>query len=491
LKKGIKVTLVFAVLVFSLFFGRNALRFLFDEKELEPRQCNLEKILSEKELKVVLDYNTTNYFVYRGEPKGFQFELLNTFCRQNGLKLTVSVSNDLSESFDGLTDGSYDLVAKNIVSEYIDDENVDFTEPVLQAGMVLVQKIKPKATFFYETSELSVVAKNMSTLDGKTIHVPRNSMFGNYLLFVAEEAGIQLNIVHDSLKSIEQLIAMVATGEIDYTVCNEKTGKAVKQHYSKLDFSTQLSYDHEFSWAVGKHSVGLKEYLNEWIIQFKDTREYTQIYDRYFSGKPNKYFNRGEYNSFLGGKISEYDKLVQDVSNRYSWDWRLIASIIYQESKFDPNAESGKGATGLMQLMPNTAQFYNVTDMNEPGENIRGGIEYLTWLDGIFSAIIIDDNERIKFILAAYNVGIGHVMDARKLAMKYDHNPSVWNENVDKFLLKKSSPKYYNDPVVRWGYCRGEESTHFVSIVLERYGHYVNVLPSSGNSQIAEFRTRK
>jgi membrane-bound lytic murein transglycosylase F len=87
-----------------------------------------------------------------------------------------------------------------------------------------------------------------------------------------------------------------------------------------------------------------------------------------------------------------------------------------------------------------------------------------------------DSNERLKFVLAAYNVGIGHVLDAMKLAEKYGMNPTIWNDNVDFFLLHKSDPKYYNDPVVEFGYCRGEEPYQYVREILERYDHYKNVM---------------
>lgn len=164
------------------------------------------------------------------------------------------------------------------------------------------------------------------------------------------------------------------------------------------------------------------------------------------------------------------------MSVRYGWDWRLIASIIYQESRFDPEAESWAGAMGLMQLMPETADIFGVIEIYKPRENITGGLKLLNWLDKQLMDSIPDRNERLKFVLASYNVGLGHVKDAQRLAKKYGKDPFLWEDNVDYFLLNKSASKYYKDPVVRWGYCRGEEPFHYVSDVLERYGHYTNLL---------------
>jgi membrane-bound lytic murein transglycosylase F len=126
--------------------------------------------------------------------------------------------------------------------------------------------------------------------------------------------------------------------------------------------------------------------------------------------------------------------------------------------------------------MPETAERFGVQSITSPRDNIRGGMQLLQWLDERLALRVEDSNERLKFVLAAYNVGIGHVLDAMKLAEKYGMNPTIWNDNVDFFLLHKSDPKYYNDPVVEFGYCRGEEPYQYVREILERYDHYKNVM---------------
>jgi len=153
-----------------------------------------------------------------------------------------------------------------------------------------------------------------------------------------------------------------------------------------------------------------------------------------------------------------------------------VASVVYQESRFEPQATSWMGAYGLMQLMPGTAEIYGVDSMSPPEENLSAGISYLKSIDGRFADIVEDPNERKKFVLAAYNVGIAHVFDARRLAEKYGRDPNIWDDNVDFFLLNKSDPKYYNDSVVYYGYCRGDEPFKYVNDILYRYEHYLNVI---------------
>ena len=150
----------------------------------------------------------------------------------------------------------------------------------------------------------------------------------------------------------------------------------------------------------------------------------------------------------------------------------MLASLIYQESQFKPDGTSWAGAQGLMQLMPGTAAQYGVTNVNDPHQSMKAGIKYLKWLDRFWSDEIPDSSERIKFVMASYNIGPGHVVDARSLTEKYGADPNIWYNNVETYLLKKSEPKYYNDEIVKLGYSRGVETVSYVREILDRYGQY-------------------
>ncbi len=130
-----------------------------------------------------------------------------------------------------------------------------------------------------------------------------------------------------------------------------------------------------------------------------------------------------------------------------------------------------------MQLMPSTAQRFGVNYNSPPEEHIKAGVDFIKWLDRRFLARGINNKEeRIKFILASYNVGLGHILDARVLAKKEGNDPDIWEQSVDTFILKKSQPEYYKDPDVRFGYCRGVETYNYVSEIMERYEHYKNII---------------
>lgn len=412
---------------------------------------------------------------------GFQYELLKAFSDELGVDLKLQVSNNIQESFDGLNSGQYDLVAKNLTVTKERSSIVDFTDPLALTRQVLVQRKPDNASQLSEKELDKVLVREQLDLAGKTIYVQKNTVFVQRLKNLSDEIGEPINIVEDTIYGVEQLIALVAKGEIDYTVCDENVGMVNQKYYPWIDVATPLSFNQKLSWAVRKDSPEWKSALNEWIERYKETDAYKYLYYKYFLSERSSQIVKSEFHSINGGMISEYDNLIRRISASFNWDWRLVAAVIMQESNFNRYAESWVGAMGLMQLMPETAKRYNIEDITDPHENIRGGLEYLTWLDEVFQPLITDKDERLKFVLASYNVGIGHVMDARKLALKYGRDPSIWKENVDYFILKKATAQYYRDPVVKWGYCRGEEPYNYVIDILDRYQHYLNVLPDENN----------
>jgi len=247
-------------------------------------------------------------------------------------------------------------------------------------------------------------------------------------------------------------------------------------YYPHIDVSTAISFPQNLAWAVQKGATNLKHEIDSWLKEFKKTTKYALLYNKYFRNQRSSKIKASDYFSMTSGKISAFDAAIKKYSSQIGWDWRLLASVIYQESRFDPNAESWAGAFGLMQLMPNTARRFGVDRNSPPEQHIRAGVEFIKWLNDRFKDKIPDEQERIKFILASYNIGYGHIEDAMNLAEKYEQNPAIWDDGVDKFLLRKSNPEYYLDPVVKYGYCRGIETYNFVSEVLERYNDYKNII---------------
>jgi membrane-bound lytic murein transglycosylase F len=227
------------------------------------------------------------------------------------------------------------------------------------------------------------------------------------------------------------------------------------------------------AWATRKNSPQLLEAMNKWLAGIKKEATFMVIYNRYFkSPRTSLVRMKSEYSSMGGNMLSPFDSLIRKGANSLGWDWRLLASLIYQESRFLPKGESWAGARGLMQLMPRTANEFGAFDLDDPRQSISAGVGYLQFLQKYWLNKIPDPNERLKFILASYNVGLSHVIDARRLAEKYGRDPQVWYENVEFYLSQKSEPEFYRDPIVTAGYCKCEEPINYVRAILDRYEEY-------------------
>jgi membrane-bound lytic murein transglycosylase F len=320
--------------------------------------------------------------------------------------------------------------------------------------------------------------RNQIGLAYKSIYVQANSAYADRLKTLSDEIGDSINIIEVPFDS-EELIKNVAKGEIDYTVCDENIAMVNSTYYPDIDISTPVSFMQNIAWGLRKNNSGkILNELNQWIDTYRKTGSYALLYAKYFRNSRSETIVKSDYYYINTGRISQWDDMIKSASTRISWDWRLLASLICQESRFDPDVESRVGAYGLMQVMPVTGESFDIDVTASPLNNVKAGTMYISRLQSIFESKITDPEERIKFILASYNAGPGHVLDAMKLASKNGMNPEKWDGNVAVWLLKKSDPKYFNDSVVKNGYFRGTESVNFVTEVLERYEHYRNIIPS-------------
>ena len=217
----------------------------------------------------------------------------------------------------------------------------------------------------------------------------------------------------------------------------------------------------------------LKDTVNQWLRSIKATPDFNVIYNRYFKSRKTQNLRAHSiYSSVNGLGISPYDDMIKKGAEKLGIDWLLLASLVYQESKFDPEVESWAGAKGLMQLTDASIERYSVEDPFDAEDNFWGGVKFLRWLMEYWLDKVPDEAERMKFVLASYNVGQGHVLDAVNLAGKYDRDEEIWDDHVAHFIIQKMKPRYYNDPVVKFGYCRGHEPVNYVSRILNRYEKY-------------------
>ncbi len=442
------------------------------EKVLER---DLLEIQRSGKLVAICRYNSMGYFIYKGRPMGYEYELLKELAKDLQVDLEIVVPKTWPEMYSWLNKERGDIVAANLLRTKEQGQFATFTESHSTTRQMLVQR-KPDNWRDLPRHQLDKqLVRNPIDLIGKEVHVRRNSPHYFRLQNLSREIGGDINIkTSPQGMETEFLIKMVSEGLIPYTVANENLVRSFEAYYQNIDAKTPVSFPQRVSWAVRKSSPELKNFVDNWIRDKKSSADptYYGLYVKYF--KNRKAFVRrmgSEFFTLNSTQISPYDSLFKKFSENLEWDWKLVAAQAFQESQFDPNAESWAGALGVMQILPSTGQELGVKNLMDPEENIMAGIKYNKLLYSFWKNIPTKE-DRIKFTLASYNAGQGHVQDARRLAKKYGKDPNVWDGNVDEYLLKKSEEKYYYDDVVKYGFCRGEEPFNYVKEIMERYEIY-------------------
>ena len=280
----------------------------------------------------------------------------------------------------------------------------------------------------------------------------------------ASSEGLKIRM--EIAKDTTELLQMVSEGKADLLAL-PVSDKLITQ--KGLVAAGARNDKANVSWAVKSSAKELIAALNDWYTDNKEAEVVQAEKTRMKEVHQVKKRVQAVYLSKERGIISVYDHLFKAASATIGWDWKLIAAQSFQESGFDPNARSWAGAQGLMQLMPKTAAGLGLTpeEVHDPRRNVEGAAKLIRQLTSQLSDIR-DGNERIKFVLASYNGGLGHVRDAMALARKYGKNPQQWDE-VAPYIFGLQNPQFYRDPVVKRGYMIGSETAGYVQSILSRW----------------------
>ena len=455
MKYILNIMLILVVSLSSCVRDRAAEKNFWDD----PVQTDLEDIIKRGTLRAVVDNSSTSYYIYRGRRMGYEFEMLRNLSQTLGVQLKLVVTDDINKAFRLLNEGKADIIAMNLEISEERRQYADFSEPTNNVSTVLVQRVQDE------------VLAELSQLQGKTIHLRQGSIYKQQVEALQDSLFLDIDIV-EVQESSENLVDKVVANEIEYTIVDNDIALVNATYYDNIDVSLEVSRASEVGWAVRKTSPELLDEINQWIAEGKESSYFAILYSKYFLNKKNSYFrNNSAFSSISGDRISVYDEIIKKGANELGWDWRLLAALVYKESRFETTAVSYAGAQGLLQLMPVTLDRFGVTDANDPSESLIAGVRFLKYLDKFWQERVPDSNERIRFILASYNVGHGHVEDAWRLALKFGKDTQRWS-NVAYYLEKKSQREFYQDPVVKSGYAKGHVAVAYVREVLSLYESY-------------------
>lgn len=434
---------------------------------------DLPDILKERKLTVLVENSTISYFIYRGQPMGLEYEILNEFAKHLGVQLEMKVIGNLDEMLPLLEEEQGDLIACNLTVTKERKKQIDFSIPHMRTPQVLIQRNREQDESLSDHHDAFI--EKPDDLVGKTIYIWQNSSYYKRLMNLQEELGDTIYIKGiDGDVIAEEVIQWVSEGIIDYTITDQNVAMINQAFFPNIDIQLELSIEQKIAFGLRKSSPLLLDRLNHWLTDFTQTTTYRYILHKYLNMKSFSAKSQDEFSSVGGGKISKFDVDIKAVSAEFGWDWRLLAAIIYQESKFVEGKESWAGAYGLLQFMPGVGPEYGVYPDSSPRDQIRGGMKkisknYTDWSN------IPDTLQRLKFTLATFNAGMGHVQDAQRLAEKHGLDPLQWDNHVETIVLKMSKPEFYKDDVCKNGYFRGVETHHYVRKVITRFNEYSGV----------------
>lgn len=413
----------------------------------------LERIMESGTITVIIRNNAHCYYTYRDQEMGFEYDLARAFADFLGVELKVTVPESLDQLLPLLDKGAGEVVAASITTTPSRLKLADFSKRYLSVKQMVI------------THKKDTNIKSMNDLEGKNVHVRRGTPCEERLRMLTEMNHGVIITARDDV-STEDLIRGVAEGKIEATIADSNVALLNRRYYPDIRIAFPINKNPQpLCWAVKKGEKDLLDEINEFFDTIEEDGIFQDIYNRYYAYVER--FDHLDIKKFqyrLETRLPKYEKTVKKAAKLYGFDWRLIVALLYQESQFNPWAKSFSGVRGLMQLTLPTAMEMGVKNRLNPQESIMGGVRYLRLLHDVYDNATEPDRTFIAF--AAYNVGKGHVQDARTLASKMKLDPNKWS-SLEKTLPLLTDPKYYKKS--RFGYCRGREPVSHVQRILTYY----------------------
>lgn len=405
-------------------------------------------------LKVLLNFHASDYFIYKGTPIGFQYDLLKELGKSLGKPVDISVCSDFDSIYKEVFRNNYDIIA-------LDFRRWGMVTPLLALSY-------PHSFTYPVIIGRKDLPFNQDTT--KNLYVP--TYYHHFMTMkLIEEKNFKL--VYQKEYNSEELFDLLQDKEIDYIVCDYNLAVTLLPFYSSLKILDPIGPTYERSWVFNKKNVGLNKEINNWLVEFSKTAKYNRIIKKYFS--PRSTVINNSFTKSTRHTISPYDPMIKKYAQKYDLDWRFIAAIMFQESKFQVGLVGLGGSYGLMQMMPATMEKFGIDETSSEEEHIAAGTKYIYMISKSFDNIT-DLKEKFHFVAASYNAGRGHILDAQRLCEKYQENSTQW-ACVSKYLILKSKKEYANDPVVKSGFFPGKHAVRYAQEVMERYDAYILMYP--------------
>ncbi|MBJ2127640.1 membrane-bound lytic murein transglycosylase MltF [Alteromonas sp. IB21] len=421
----------------------------------------LSSLLERESIRVGTVYGAGTFYNGAEGPQGFEYELLAGFADYLGVTLDLYPFYSYEVMLEQLEEGNLDIVATG-------DAVTDSLKERFAYGPAY-QHIEQELVFQAGTNK----PRDLSDLDAPIVAVSGSSQAHLLADIFAElnETGevIKTNVVTTEDSDSEELLQQVANGDIAYTVADSNRLALQRRRYPNLAVAKTLNEKMPMAWALPQHQDdSVKAALIEYFGTVHQSGWFTVLEDKYFGHiRQFDYVDSRAFNYAAETSLAQYKPLFQKYAGEL--DWRLLAAMSYQESHWDSEAISRTGVRGLMMLTLDTASDWNVDDRTDPEQSIRGGSRYFASLLNRIPARI-SDPDRTWMAMASYNIGMGHLEDARVLTERQGGNPDLWVD-VKRRLPQLRQKKYYR--TTRYGYARGDEALQYVENIRRYYDSLV------------------
>ncbi|WP_147172082.1 membrane-bound lytic murein transglycosylase MltF [Pseudomonas sp. SJZ079] len=432
----------------------------------------LERIQAEGVLRVITRNSPATYFQDRNGETGFEYELVKRFANDLGLELKIETADNLDELFASLNkaDGPA-LAAAGLVDSVGRRAQARFSRPYLEVTPQII----------YRNGERRPTRPQ--DLIGKRILVLKGSSHAEQLAALKVELP-ELNYEESAAVEVVDLLRMVDEGQIDLTLVDSNELAMNQVYFPNVRTAFDLGDSLGLGWAVAPgEDNSLLDEINAFLLRAEANGSLKRLKQRYY-GHVDVLGYVGAYTfaKHLQQRLPRYEKHFRQAAQSNTLDWRLLAAMGYQESLWQPTATSKTGVRGLMMLTLRTAQAMGVSNRLDPKQSIEGGAKYIVRVKERLPDSI-EEPDRTWFALAAYNVGGGHLEDARKLTEAEGLNPNKWLD-VQKILPRLAEKQWYSK--TRYGYARGGEPVHFVRNIRRYYDILTWVTqPQLEGSQVA------
>ena len=421
----------------------------------------LSSLLERESIRVGTVYGAGTFYNGAEGPQGFEYELLAGFADYLGVTLDLYPFYSYEVMLEQLEEGNLDIVATG-------DAVTDSLKKRFAYGPAY-QHVEQELIFQAGTNR----PRDLADLDAPIVAVSGSSQA--YLLTdifdELNESGkaIKTNLMTTEDSDSEELLQQVANGDIAYTVADSNRLALQRRRYPNLAVAKTLDEKMPMAWALPMNQDdSVKAALIEYFGTVHQSGWFTVLEDKYFGHiRQFDYVDSRAFNYAAETSLADYKPLFQKYAGEL--DWRLLAAMSYQESHWDSEAISRTGVRGLMMLTLDTASDWNVDDRTDPEQSIRGGSRYFASLLNRIPARI-SDPDRTWMAMASYNIGMGHLEDARVLTERQGGNPDLWVD-VKRRLPQLRQKKYYR--TTRYGYARGDEALQYVENIRRYYDSLV------------------